>query len=386
MARWLLSFARSDPTTSQPLSRETSLYLDAVRFCAAAVVCISHFSYRPWSGGVLWQLGRFGHDGVVIFFVLSGFVIAHATARERSLSRYIVDRAARIYSVVIPAIVITLVCDIIGSSIVPHYLSGFGGATWEQLATSLTFTNQFWNVDLVPGSDLPYWSLGYEVPYYAIFAGAIFARGPWCILLPLAVLFVAGPSIAEAFPLWLAGVALYQLGRTRKLPEALGWLLFCGSAALWLGCEAWLFELGPRSPFNAELDFKEQGRMVLNYFTGFCFALNLIGIEAISHRFTRPLNWVAPVIRWLAGRSFALYLVHFPVMKLGATVMAGKTATWPGRLFVLSTTVAAVLLVGALFESRKHAWRQFCAALIASVRSALSTAVARIFRAAGAYR
>ncbi|HEX4191767.1 MAG TPA: acyltransferase [Stellaceae bacterium] len=386
MALRSLSFAGSRREAAPSLSRETSLYLDAVRFWAAVVVYLCHFSYRPISGGAFWQIGRYGPDAVVVFFVLSGFVIAHATARETSLSTYIVDRAARIYSVAFPAIVITLVCDLIGSWLEPHYLDGFYsvGSTWEQILTGLTFTNQFWGAKFVPGSDLPYWSLGYEVPYYAVFAAAIFARGAWRILVPVALLLVAGPSIAAVFPLWLAGVGLYRLGRLRCVPEALGWLLFCGSIALWFGCEFWMYQLGAHSPFNPGLAFDEHGRLPLTYFTGICFALNIVGIDAISHRFAWPLNWAARPIRWLAGRSFALYLVHFPVMKLAATMMAGRTASWPGRLFILSTTAAVVLLVAMLFESRKHAWRRFFAALLSGCRSFLRSMVARIWRTADA--
>ena len=70
----------SPQSVALPLSRETSLYLDAVRFGAALVVLLGHFAQQDLSGGLFWQVAPFGGDAVIVFFVISGFVIAHATA------------------------------------------------------------------------------------------------------------------------------------------------------------------------------------------------------------------------------------------------------------------------------------------------------------------
>ena len=62
------------------MSRAFSIYLDAIRFLAALLVLFYHANwiYRP---GILFT--SLGHEAVVIFFVLSGFVIAYvAETRE----------------------------------------------------------------------------------------------------------------------------------------------------------------------------------------------------------------------------------------------------------------------------------------------------------------
>lgn len=57
-----------------------------------------------------------GVQAVDAFFVLSGFVIAHVSAvKERDARTYFISRAARIYSVAIPAIILTSILDAIGS-------------------------------------------------------------------------------------------------------------------------------------------------------------------------------------------------------------------------------------------------------------------------------
>lgn len=66
------------------MTSEVSIYLDAIRFTAAMVVFLGHVSGQRLTGGLLWQVGRYMDDAVIVFFVLSGFVIAHV-ASEREL-------------------------------------------------------------------------------------------------------------------------------------------------------------------------------------------------------------------------------------------------------------------------------------------------------------
>jgi peptidoglycan/LPS O-acetylase OafA/YrhL len=82
---------------SRPLSRPFSLYLDCCRFLAAVLDVISHFA--PY--GVIaaaphhWWL-RLGRESVIVFFVLSGFVIAYTAERKNtSLRGYCVARSPR---------------------------------------------------------------------------------------------------------------------------------------------------------------------------------------------------------------------------------------------------------------------------------------------------
>ena len=84
-----------------------SVWLDLARLAAALVVVLHHVwpvlvpHHRlPWPG----------HHAVVVFFVLSGFVIAFVTdRRETTLRIYAQRRAARILSVAIPALMLGLI-------------------------------------------------------------------------------------------------------------------------------------------------------------------------------------------------------------------------------------------------------------------------------------
>jgi peptidoglycan/LPS O-acetylase OafA/YrhL len=352
--------------SAAPLTRELSLYLDAARFIAALVVLLSHFSIMAVSGGVFWQIAVFREDAVIVFFVLSGFVIAHAVAtRETGLASYVVNRAARLYSVALPVIAITFALDHFGMRLDPYYAgwSYSAGSGWQQIVASLSFTNEFWNLGLFPGSDGPYWSLGYEVPYYVAFGLARFARGPWRVVLPLAVLAAAGPSIAVLFPLWLLGGALYRRS-ARRLPEWAGWALFIGSILVWSAIETRALS-GADWIHHAAILGIARDRIPADYVTGIAFGLNIVGFQAIAHRARAALECARSPIRFLAARSFTLYLLHLPVMKFLAVLMPWGVQATASRVTILAATLVVVFAAAQLFELRKEPWRRFFAGAFA---------------------
>ena len=77
--------------------------LESARGFAAAYVCAGHLALAKPSLGSLAFAFKFGQEAVMVFFVLSGFVIYWATSkpnvpRER-FGRYFAKRFTRIYSV-----------------------------------------------------------------------------------------------------------------------------------------------------------------------------------------------------------------------------------------------------------------------------------------------
>src|SRR3954468_17403598 len=99
------------------MKRGTSLYLDLVRFGAAFVVFLEHLrEHTRNSFAAFWRshpflyvhLDAYSETAVIVFFVLSGYVIAHVLAtRENTLTEFATSRLARLYSVAIPALLLT---------------------------------------------------------------------------------------------------------------------------------------------------------------------------------------------------------------------------------------------------------------------------------------
>src|SRR5258705_180650 len=110
------------------MNRETSLYLDVFRFSAAIIVFLGHMVGARFTWGLFWQIAPFMGDAVTVFFVLSGFVIGFTTdERETTLRSYVIARAARMYSVAIPALLITFALDFLGRMARPDlYSIGWG--------------------------------------------------------------------------------------------------------------------------------------------------------------------------------------------------------------------------------------------------------------------
>ena len=85
-----------------PLSKPFSIYLDLVRFTAACLVYLWHSNMRLLVTDVL-PASNSGHSSVIVFFVLSGFVIAFVTdTKEGHWIDYTSSRLSRVFSVVIP--------------------------------------------------------------------------------------------------------------------------------------------------------------------------------------------------------------------------------------------------------------------------------------------
>lgn len=104
------------------MSPALSCYLDGMRLLAAMLVYLSHANASWLTGNlpVLWRISNLGNEAVMMFFVLSGFVIAFVTDKKEHTAReYLLSRFARLYSVAIPAIVLAFVSDSIGQSLSP---------------------------------------------------------------------------------------------------------------------------------------------------------------------------------------------------------------------------------------------------------------------------
>jgi peptidoglycan/LPS O-acetylase OafA/YrhL len=296
-----------------------------------------------------------GVQAVDVFFVLSGFVIAHVCAtREHNLKEYAIARATRIYSVAIPAILGTALVDAIGMRINPAiYQSTLQAFTPGLIIRSILFIGEQWNAHRYPGSNGPYWSLGFEVWYYIAFGAFMFCRWRW--VATIAVLVFIGPKVALMFPAWLMGVAVYRICAV-KIPRPVGWLLFVVPVVLLAG-----YEYIPHSPLQAftsvTLDVDRFRSTAQDYVIAILFSAHLIGFSAISDAFAPLLDRHAIAIRWFAGATFSLYLTHLPMMHVLATINPfPKESPLTVCLFLIVTPITCFAFAD-VFERRKALWR-----------------------------
>jgi peptidoglycan/LPS O-acetylase OafA/YrhL len=334
-----------------------SLYLDAWRLASACAVVLCHFGSRRMSGGMMWQATPYGAQAVDVFFVLSGYVIAMAAAREGVPRDFAIRRAARIWSVAVPAACLTFALDAAGRAIFPDAYAWLPGAPDHrailgQAAAGLLFFNQAWWVIPV-GANIPWWSLGYEVPYYVAFGWARFGGAVGRVAGPLAIGLLAGPNVAILSLIWIAGAAVRRC-HTRFMPAG-RWALVAALAPLpvWLGYEAVCWRVG--RPFLHGAGFRSE--IPQDVFVGALFAGHLLAAPALLARLPACPPWLAGLIRFGAARSFALYLMHYPVMLLLRAIML-RAVPGASPFWLLPVTLGLCLALAQATELRKGVWRR----------------------------
>jgi len=354
------------------MNRTTSLYLDLVRFSAAVLVVLTHLAYSRFSGGMLTPLRTYGNDAVMIFFVLSGYVIAYTVAeRDRDFRTYVVNRFARLYSVAIPAIILTFLLDHIGRQIDPVLYEGFwyqGNAPLSRMLAAVTFTNELWFNSVRLFTNGPYWSLGYEFWYYMLFAAAVYTRGRRRAILLLGICVLVGPKILLLLPVWLLGVWVHRVNSGPALSWRLGVVLFVVPVALYAAFRYsgmrdtllhWSYAQFGRS--FVEGDLKWSNEFLAAYFIGLMVACNFIGFHAISLKVAPLLAPFEKPIRDWAGCTFSIYLFHYPLLQFFKAVLPLDAQSPASVVALLALTILACRLLGSVTEKRKDFARRLVA-------------------------
>lgn len=358
------------------MNRTTSIYLDLVRFLAAVAVLITHLAYPRFSGGLLLPWRTYGNDAVMIFFVLSGYVIAYTAAtRDRELGDFVLNRFARLYSVALPAVILTVAFDYVGQQLAPEMYAGFwyqNGNPVIRVLTALTFTNELWFSSWRLFTNGPYWSLGYEFWYYMLFAAGWFFRGWYRWALITAGSLLVGPKILLLSPIWLLGVWVYRINSMDSVGERTGWLLFVGSVLAYAAFRAYgmrdamlewtYFEFGEKF-VRGQLRWSDE---FLNaYVIGPLVAVNFIGFNAISRRVAAAFRAPSAMIRDWAGYTFSIYLFHYPILQLLAAtgLFDPHSMLSIGLLFIC--TLGVCRGIGNFTEKRKDFARLTLQSLVA---------------------
>lgn len=343
------------------MNRNMSVYLDLLRLLAAFGVFFGH-GRHILAPGIPVLIGGHAAQSVSVFFVLSGLVIAFVVdAKEKNWRAYARARVIRMYSVSLVALLITLWTDRLGQtwdgSVYLNSASFRPLGSTSDIVSYLTFTHQIWWQDRWVGSNEAFWSLGYEVPYYLIFGLATFLPKGFRVIAVFIACLVVGPKVIAYFSLWLLGVWYYRRymreGCAPPGSARLGLALLIVSVALYL-----VIRFAVPVPIYNMYQWKGWGYAVISWLhfhaVGMCVIINLVGFELFSRaRDIWPPKLVS-AIRWAAGGSFTLYLVHQPLMFLAAAICpSAKSGLTKGSVAMVVVLVCAYALA-ELGERRKR--------------------------------
>ena len=358
------------------------VHLDCLRGIAALLVVLEHlraFLFVPFAklgaSGVLtkafYLLTGWGHQAVMIFFVLSGFLVGGSviTALENgkwSWKGYLLRRMSRLWVVLIPALLLTLLWDKLGYGLCPEGYQGIfrdlyhSGPTPEipaDWSLAAFFGNTcFLQTILVPcfGTNGPLWSLANEFWYYILFPLLLAVVAPnrlapriLSILLAVLILLFLPKSILMGGLIWLLGAGVFFLTRRQGVRAIVSHpLWFAAAFVATLGC----------------LIASRRGGG-----EGFDAAIGVSVAMLVAALACKPSgnHLYGMISAGMSEISYTLYLVHFPLLAFlffgffkGNPMAPGITS---GSWFAI--TLGGVLLyAGAiwwLFERNTDHLRKF---------------------------
>jgi peptidoglycan/LPS O-acetylase OafA/YrhL len=363
---------------SHRLSESASLLLDIVRFSAAIGVVVSHSGKPPFGTG--WkEQSIWGDLAVPIFFVLSGFIIRFVSCRRETNAReYSIDRASRIYSVVLPAMLVTLLCSglclLLNHDRFLHDWAPLFTHPIARLALNLTFLSQIWGLSTIPFINSPFWSLSYECFYYVFYGFVVFLSGWKRLIVCIALALLIGPQVMFLLPLWWLGCWMYDLYhhvRGRRASQIALAILVLWFAASALGR---LTDRG-RMPFepasivhsiaNLPNPLELLGQQIhratmLAYGAAIVGAillfLSLLAVELVPIPKNQP--WTRS-LRRIADGTFVIYLFHYPVMLLLTYAGFFHRGRNLENIAVLVAMVCLLIILGRPLDALKRQMRRW---------------------------
>jgi peptidoglycan/LPS O-acetylase OafA/YrhL len=382
----------------RPLTPVASDHLDLIRGLAAWAVMWDHlrglffvdFQQLSHPGAflkIIYFFTGFGNEAVLVFFVLSGFLISSAILGRQasgtwSARDYAIDRASRLYVVLIPGLLFGLLWDKLGTSIFAstgvysNPVVNFGSAIVQSRMGIGTFLGNlfFLQTIVVPtfGSNGPLWSLANEFWYYVLFPAALAAGIAWLRrslrwAIPLTILAVCvaafvGWAILAGFLIWLAGTVLvvaYSKCPLRPRVQILFYVVL-----------SWLV-------FSACLIAARTGKSAVlgsDLAVGIGFSLFLFGVFHMN--FGTCGSAYSRIARVLAGFSYSLYVLHFPLLLFLRAWMVPLQRWQPDAAHVARglaigvATLAFAWLVSLVTENKTRAVRNWMKNVIPRIDSA----------------
>lgn len=345
--------------TRNALSPETSVYLNIIRVAACEIVVISHFytKYQPMFLDSIFLGGMLGGLGVFTFFAISGFLISYSIYQKTQdpqyrFRHYFVDRFSRIYSGLIPALMLSLA---VAGAIYATNTVYFNHLLAVESSINLqTFTATLSMTDMVPsglvnatstaafgvpfvqpmitsfGFNSVLWSLMVEWWIYMFFGWVILGGlmllrrepvGGWFKPLFYAVtaflsvvMLVLAWQYSAFIVVWFLGVAAMcalsnSAVRSKLTGRLAAWVLaaFFFASVAGVGYEAYHIYALTHESFSLLFGLLISAAVLLGVF--------IVNMGAFSW-LTKLLRHNR-IVRWstsLAAFSYTLFLIHYPIM------------------------------------------------------------------------
>lgn len=321
------------------MNKDRNILFDLIRGTSAIIVLISHLRNVMFEDfntiieksnylvSFFYFITSLGHDSVIVFFVLSGYFVGGSVISKKEnfkFSPYFLARISRIWTVLLPSLLITFIIDKFifyhnPSIINGDYLSVLHSGPESNYSISLInfFSNTFFLQTIfspVYGTNGPLWSLSNEFWYYILFP-TIFIfliknkHKLFYKLINLCVIIIIVGLIhnkIEGFIIWMLGVLVFWVYSKEYVFKniAIQYLLIILSSLLW----------GFSIVFS-KINSSDNLLISNDLLIGISFSIFLIAVKN-SKLFMIKNIFLKKFSLFLSEISFSMYLVHFPIVIL----------------------------------------------------------------------
>lgn len=335
--------------------REKFGLVQALRGAAALWVVMFHLDKSGAISGVpvIHPVLVYGSAGVAVFFVLSGFVIAHSldgvTMTPRELGRFALKRSVRLDPSYLASMAVVIGVGMLEAA--THRSSPVLPSPGQIVA------HVFYVQELLrePEIEVVYWTLTYEIQFYLVFAASKMVRRSFWPLYGLALVaafegheWALHGLFVNLWHGFFLGVLAYRCGYLKER----AWPLLLLAAVTIIGRDG------------------------VSIFAVPCACTSLLLF--VAARTGKLAN--APM-QWLGAISYSLYLVHVPVLRLFTgpwqhLVGRGEAKDTLAALFLLWTCLGAAWLFYLTIERPSHKLAKRLGRRVGNDDAALSTITA----------
>jgi len=351
------------------ISGSSSIVLDSLRIGAALTVFVFH-AYLIWGVSNMGILENFAHTAVVVFFVLSGFVIAYTTKiNNRGTIQYFQARFSRLYSIVLPALLISGICEVL-VKLNNHEIYSFyiRGNSLPRYLISGLFINEIWFFSSAPPIDSPLWSLSYEFWYYIIFGLWFFRKAgisKKSFVLPGLALIIAGPKILLLMPVWLIGYIAYHFPLA-NLSKSSRWILV-STTLITVPIIVIFFPVLPNKAGTPPLYFAAQ--FLTDWLIGLLIGMALWLLPQ-GNKEQKQVKWING-LRVAADLTFPLYVLHYPLLILWAAIYSRKIQSAKDLWLPILVVLVIVAIIGYILEKYRYLWTMMFKYLFSNLHTSL---------------
>lgn len=361
-----------------------SIVISLMRGLAAFVVAAAHLRAEMYPGArsvadlTLWFKGfafftGFAHHAVLVFFIISGRLVGgsllNKLGQPRAISNYAIDRATRLWTVLIPTFVLILLFGLGTGTLLP------GGIDFsvDNQFSALSFAGNLLGLQRVTVSDFggnyALWSLANETWYYVLFplmtllftARRMSSRVASGVALALAAALLP-VDILLYFAIWLLGVAFSRVQIECGSGPRFSWVVLIATVAAYFRLTGPIYNFD-RTSFGMDFVFSVM------------FLIFLSSLQFKPSPASKLAEPMARIGKFFADFSFSLYVLHLPLiflMKHLAGTRFGLHQLAPGEPlhFAVYLGMLATLLLGSylsylLFESSTYRIRRIVKRIVA---------------------